>query len=101
MAPYFFLTFCVSAEAATDLAALLAFGLCRILDAADATFLLVVSFTLLVCVRAEAATDFSALLAVLLLNTFEAAEETFLLVTSLFAMDLASLVAVAARGAVR
>jgi hypothetical protein len=88
---YFFLTFCVSAEAATDLAALLAFGSCRILDAADATFLPVVSFTLFVCVRADAATDFSALVAVLLFKTFDAADETLLLVTSDFAMDVASL----------
>jgi hypothetical protein len=80
------LTFCVSAEAATDLAALLAFGLCRIFAAAEATFLLVVSFALFVCVNAEAATAFSALLAVLLLRTFEAAEETFLLVLSDFAI---------------
>ena len=83
---YFFLTFCVSAEAATDLAALLAFGSCRIFEAAEATFLLVVSFGLLVCVSADAATDFSALLAVLLLNTVDAAEETFLPVVSDFAM---------------
>lgn len=61
-----------------------------IFEAAEATFLLVVSFALRVCVSADAATDFSALLAVLLFKTFEAAEETFLLVTSDFAMDVAS-----------
>jgi hypothetical protein len=70
---------------------LLAFGSCRILDAADATFLPVVSFTLFVCVSADAATDFSALVAVLLFKTFDAADETLLLVTSDFAMDVASL----------
>jgi len=61
-----------------------------IFDAAEATFLLVTSLTLLACVSADAATDFSALLADLLFKTFEAAEETFLLVASDFAMDVAS-----------
>lgn len=63
-----------------------------IFEAAEATFLLVVSFTLRACVSADAATDFSALLADLLFKTFEAAEETFLLVTSDFAMDVASFI---------
>jgi hypothetical protein len=80
------LTFCVSADAAADLASLLAFGSCITFDAAEATFLLVVSFALRDCVKADAATAFSALLAVLLFMTVDAAEETFLLVLSDLAM---------------
>ena len=88
--PYFFLTFWVRAEAAADLAALLAVLLLKILDADDATLALVVSL-LPFCVRADAATDFSALLADLLFRTSDALEATFLLVLSDFAMDVLSL----------
>lgn len=89
---YFFfgLTFCVSVEAATDLAALLAFGSFRIFDADEATRTPVTSL-LLRCVKAEAATDFSALLADLLCRIFDAAEDTFLLVLSDLAMEVISL----------
>jgi hypothetical protein len=89
------LTFCVRADAAADLAALLAFGSRNTFEAVAATLALVVS-VLPFCVNAEAATDFSALLAVLLRKTFEAAAATFLLVLSDFAMDVAFLVARAA-----
>ena len=88
---FFALTFWVSAEAATDFACLLAVLLRKILDAADATFLPVVSFGFLDCVSADAATAFSALDADLLRRTFEAAEDTLLLVVSAFAMDVVSL----------
>jgi hypothetical protein len=84
------LTFCVNAEAAADLASLLAVFERRIFEAEAATFALVVS-VLPFCVSAEAATDFSAFVAVLLFSTFEAADATFLLVLSDFAMDIASL----------
>ena len=87
---YFFLTFCVSAEAAADFAALLAFGSRITLEAVAATRALVFSM-LPFCVSADAATDFSALLAVLLFRTLDAAEATFLLVLSDFAMVVASL----------
>jgi hypothetical protein len=53
------------AEAAADLASLLALGSWRTLPALEATLGLVTSFVL-VCAIAEAATDFSSLVAVLL-----------------------------------
>jgi hypothetical protein len=81
------LTFWVRAEAAADLAALLAFGSRMILEAEAATLALVVSL-LPFWVKAEAATDFSALLADLLFMTLAAADATFLLVDSDFAMDV-------------
>jgi hypothetical protein len=87
----FFFTFCVSAEAAADFAALLADLERRIFDAALATVLLVVSFALRVCVSVEAATIFCALLADLLRNTFDADDAAFFPVLSVFAMDGASL----------
>jgi hypothetical protein len=92
---YFFLAFCVSAEAATAFAALLAVLLRRILEAEEATLALVVS-VLPFCVRADAATDFSAFVADLLLRTLEADDATFLLVLSDFAMDVASFIPKAA-----
>ena len=80
---YFF--FCVSAEAAADLAALDAVLLLRIFPADEATLALVRSVEPF-CVRAEAATDFSAFVAVLLFKTLAADEATLLPVLALFAM---------------
>jgi hypothetical protein len=80
---YFF--FCVRAEAAADLACLLAVLLFMIFAADEATLALVLSVDPF-CVSAEAATDFSAFVAVLLAITFDAAEATLLLVLALLAI---------------
>jgi hypothetical protein len=80
---YFF--FWVRAEAAADLAALDAVLLDRILEAEEATLLLVLSVEPR-CVRAEAATALSTFVDDLLFRTFAADEATFLLVLALFAM---------------
>lgn len=70
------------AEAAADLAALLAEGLLNTLDAAVAALALVTS-ELRTCVNAEAAADLAALLAEGLLSVREAAEAAALPVLSL------------------
>ena len=92
---YFFAAFfagaCVNAEAAADLAALLALGSSNTFAAFEATEALV-TFVVLVCAKADAATDFSSLLAVLLASTLEALDAGFLPVDSDFAMFLKSLI---------
>ena len=93
-AAYFFAAFfpgaCVNAEAAADLAALLALGSSKTLAAFDATAALV-TFVVFLCANADAATDFSILVAVLLASTLEAFDAGFLPVDSDFAMFLNSL----------
>lgn len=75
---------CVSAEPAADFAALDAFGLRSVLDAALAALLLVTSFGLRTCVKADPAADFAALLALGFRTVLAAAEAARLPVVSVF-----------------
>ena len=81
---------CVNADAAADLAALLALGSSKTFAAFDATAALV-TFVVFRCAKADAATDFSILLAVLLASTFDAFDAGFLPVDSDLAMIFNSL----------
>jgi hypothetical protein len=80
----------VRADAAADLAALLALGSSSTLAAFDATAALV-TLLVLVWASAEAATDFSILVALLLASTFDALDAGFLPVDSDFAMSFSPL----------
>jgi hypothetical protein len=79
---------CDNAEPAADLAAFVAFGFCKVVDAAVPTFGEVTFIGAFVCESADPAADFAALLAVELCNTFAAADAAFLPVVSfLFGMS--------------